>query len=255
MNKIIKYVFIDILRNKTVIAYTLFLLVLSFGMFAIEDNHSKALVSLLTLVLFLVPLISIIFSAIYVYNSAEFIELLAAQPIKRTSLWMSIFTGLSGSLSFAYIVGCGIPILIYSPTVTGFMILIMGIILSIIFVSVALLASVYTKDKAKGIGIVILLWFYFAILFDGIVLFALFQFMDYPLEQAIIVLSMLNPIDLARVLILIEMDISALMGATSAVFKSFFGSTLGMGVSIGILLLWAMIPLYFSTRKFNRKNL
>lgn len=255
MNKIIKYVFIDILRNKTVIAYTLFLLVLSFGMFAIEDNHSKALVSLLTLILFLVPLISIIFSAIYVYNSAEFIELLAAQPIKRTSLWMSIFTGLSGSLSFAYIVGCGIPILIYSPTVTGFMILIMGIILSIIFVSVALLASVYTKDKAKGIGIVILLWFYFAILFDGIVLFALFQFMDYPLEQAIIVLSMLNPIDLARVLILIEMDISALMGATSAVFKSFFGSTLGMGVSIGILLLWAMIPLYFSTRKFNRKNL
>src|SRR5690554_4398299 len=208
MKKIIKYVILDILRNKIVIAYTLFLFLLSFGLFTIEDNTSKGILSLLTLILILVPLISMVFSSIYVYNSAEFIELLAAQPLKRKSLWTSIFTGLAVSLSVAFLIGCGIPILIYSPTDVGFTIILMGVLLSIIFVSIALLGSIYTKDKAKGIGIAILLWFYFSILFDGIILFVLFQFMDYPLEKAIVGLSILNPIDLARILILIKMDIS-----------------------------------------------
>src|SRR5690606_13031090 len=142
MKKIIKYVILDILRNKIVIAYTLFLFLLSFGLFNIEDNTSKGIVSLLTLILILVPLISIVFSTIYVYNSSEFIELLSAQPIKRKSLWISIFTGLSVSLSLAFIIGCGIPILLYSPTEVGFTILLMGILLSVIFVSIALLGPV-----------------------------------------------------------------------------------------------------------------
>src|SRR5699024_822793 len=122
--------------------------------------------------------------------------------------------------------------------------LLMGILMSVIFVSIALLGSVYTKDKAKGIGIAILLWFYFSIIFDGIVLFVLFQFMDYPIEKALVGLSILNPIDLARIIILIKMDISAMMGATSAVFKSFFGSSLGMIGSISVMILWAFIPLW-----------
>jgi Cu-processing system permease protein len=220
-----------------------------------EDNTSKGVLSLLTLILILVPLISIVFSSIYVYNSAEFIELLAAQPLKRKSLWISIFTGLSVSLSVAFLIGCGIPILIYSPNDVGFTILLMGVLMSIIFVSIALLGSVYTKDKAKGIGIAILLWFYFSIIFDGIVLFVLFQFMDYPLEKALIGLSILNPIDLARIIILIKMDISAMMGATSAVFKSFLGSSLGMIGSISVMILWAIIPLWLSLKFFNKKNL
>jgi Cu-processing system permease protein len=68
-------------------------------------------------------------------------------------------------------------------------------------------------------------------------------------------LSVLNPIDLARILILIKMDISAMMGATSAVFKSFFGSTIGMIGSISVMILWAFTPLWLSLRLFNKKNL
>jgi Cu-processing system permease protein len=96
MKKIIKYVFTDILRNKIVLGYTLFLLLLSFSVFNLEDNTSKGLLSLLNIMLIMVPLVSIIFSTIYVYNSSEFIELLVSQPLKRKSLWISLFTGLAG---------------------------------------------------------------------------------------------------------------------------------------------------------------
>src|SRR5438874_411606 len=101
--------------------------------------------------------------------------------------------------------------------------LLVSLSLFIIFVSIALLASVKTRDKAKGIGLAILLWFYFSIIFDGLVLFILFQFEDYPMEKPMLILTALNPIDLSRVLILLKMDISALMGYTGAVFKDFFG--------------------------------
>jgi Cu-processing system permease protein len=255
MKKIIKYVIVDILRNKIVLAYTLFLLAISFGVFTLEDNTAKGLLSLLNIILFIVPLISIIFSTIYVYNSSEFIELLVSQPLKRKSIWLSLFSGLSVSLGLAFFAGAGIPILLYQPTTTGFMMLATGCLLSVIFVAIALLAAVITRDKAKGIGVSILLWLYFSLLFDGLVLFLLFQFEDYPLEKFMIAISALNPIDLSRILILLQMDISALMGYTGAVFKDFFGTQAGIFTAMLVLLLWTTVPTWLSLRKFNLKDL
>ena len=255
MKKIIKYVIIDILRNKIMLAYTLFLLLFSFSIFNLEDNAAKGLLSLLNIILIIVPLVSILFSAIYVYNSAEFLELLVSQPLKRKTIWLSIFAGLSSSLALAFIIGAGIPILIYQPNATGLMMLITGVFLSVIFVSIAMLAAVIARDKAKGIGVTILLWLYFSLLFDGLVLFLLFQFADYPLEKAMVGISALNPIDLSRILILLKMDVSALMGYTGAIFKDFFGSSSGLIISLLLLMTWVIVPLMFSVRKFKRKDL
>ena len=255
MKKIIKYVMTDILRNRIMMVYTLVLFLTSLSMFTLEDNTSKGLLSLLNIILIIVPLVSIIFSAIYVYNSSEFIELLVSQPLKRKTIWLSLFTGLSGSLALAFLAGAGVPILLYQPTATGFMMISMGILLSIIFAGIAMLAVVRTRDKAKGIGVSILLWLYFSLLFDGLVLFLLFQFADYPLEKPMIAVTMLNPVDLGRILILLQMDISAMMGYTGAVFKDFFGTTTGLVFSFAVLCLWTIIPLWLSTRRFNRKDL
>lgn len=255
MIKIIKYVMTDILRNRIVLVYTFFLLITSLSVFSLEDSNSKGLLSLLNIILLIVPLVSIIFSTIYVYNSAEFIELLVSQPLKRRTIWLSLFTGLAGSLSIAFFIGTGIPVLLYQPNAIGFMMIGIGILLSIIFVAIAMMAAVKTRDKAKGIGVAILLWLYFSILFDGLVLFLLFQFADYPLEKAMIVISAFNPIDLSRILILLHLDVSAMMGYTGAIFKDFFGTTIGIVISFGILFLWCVLPVWFSTRKFNSKDL
>ena len=255
MKKIIKYVIIDILRNKIVLAYTIFLLAISFSVFNLEDNTSKGLLSLLNLILIIIPLVSLLFSAIYVYNSAEFLELLVSQPLKRKTIWLSLFSGLSFSMAFAFFIGAGIPILMYAPTSTGLSMLGMGLILSVIFVALAMLAAVITRDKAKGIGVAILLWLYFSLLFDGIVLFILFQFADYPLDHWMIGLSAMNPIDIGRILILLQLDESALMGYTGAVFRQAFGSSLGLSITGLVLLLWMFLPAMISVRKFNRKDL
>lgn len=255
MKKIIKYVIIDILRNKIMLAYTLFLLLISLSVFNLEDNASKGLLSLLNIILFVVPLVCILFSSIYVYNSAEFLELLVSQPLKRKTIWLSIFAGLASSFSLAFFIGAGIPILLYEATDIGFMMLGSGILLSVIFVAIAMLATVQTRDKAKGIGVTILLWLYFSLLFDGLVLFFLFQFSDYPIEKLMVGITALNPIDLSRILILLKMDASALMGYTGAIFRDFFGTDTGVIISFLVLVLWVLTPIWLSLRKFNRKDL
>jgi len=255
MNKIIKYVIADLLRSRTILVYTAVLLVLSFSVFSMEDNADKGVVSLLNIVLFVVPLVSIIFSTVYLYNSAEFMELLVSQPLRRNVIWMSIFIGLAGAVSLAFAVGVGIPVIFYAATASGLMLVLCGCALSLIFVSVALWAAVRIRDKAKGIGLAILLWLYFALLFDALVLFLLFQFSDYPIENGMVALSLLNPIDISRILILLQIDISALMGYTGAIFRSFFGTGGGVALTIAVLILWSAVPLWFSLRFFKRKDL
>ncbi len=237
------------------LAYTAFLFLISITIFNLEDNSAKGLLSLLNIILIIVPLVSLLFSAIYVYNSSEFLELLVSQPLKRKTIWLSLFTGLATSMALAFFIGAGIPILVYEATATGFMMLGTGLLLSVIFVALAMLAAVKARDKAKGIGLVILLWLYFSIIFDGLVLFILFQFADYPLEKMMVGVSALNPIDLSRILILLKMDVSALMGYTGAIFKNFFGTQLGLVISFCILFTWVIIPTWLSLRNFRHKDL
>jgi len=255
MNRIIKFIVLDILKNKIVLIYALILAILSWSVFSLEDNSTKGILTLLNVILLTVPLISIIFATIYLYNSSEFIELLLSQPIQRKKIWRSLFLGLSSSLVLAFIVGAGIPILIFAASDIAIIMVIIGCLITLVFSALAFLSSILTRDKAKGIGMAIMLWLFFALLFDGLVLFLLFQFADYPIEKPMVGITLLNPIDLARILILLHLDVSAMMGYTGAIFKDFFGTTSGIIAAFVILLFWVIIPFRISLSKFIRKDL
>ena len=255
MLKISKYVLYDILRNRVMLGYTAFLFIVSISLFQMEENSSKAMLSLLNIVLIVVPLISMIFSTIHWYNSYEFIELMLTQPISRKKVLLSEYTGISSSLVVAFLLGVGVPVCIYNFNDTGLSLLLIGTLLTLIFTSLAFLASVRSKDKARGIGVALLLWFYFALIYDGLVLLILFAFSDYPLEKITLVLSSLNPVDLGRIFIMLNMDISALMGYTGAMYKDFLGSSSGMIYTLGVLLIWMLVPLTIAIRSFKKKDL
>lgn len=255
MLKLSKYVLYDIVRSKIILGYTLFLFIVSLSLFQMEDSSSRAMLSLLNIVLIVLPLVSLVFSTIHYYNSYEFIELMAAQPMSRTRILLSEYAGVTLSLLTAFLIGVGVPVILFAANATGFAILFTGSCLTMVFSSLAFLASVVARDKARGIGLVLLLWFYFALIYDGLVLLILFNFSDYPLEKLTLLLSALNPIDLGRIFIMLKMDISALMGYTGALYKDFFGSGTGIIFTTGIMLLWMILPLWLAVRKFRRKDL
>lgn len=259
MYKILKYAFYDLIRSKWSYVYFAFYLIISGSLLFLTGDISKVIISLMNIVLVLVPLIASIFGVMYYYNSREFTELLLAQPIRRSNIFLGQYFGLSVSLSSSLFLGIGIPFLFFgifrSAEIWNFFILILtGVILTFIFSALAFLVALKNENKLKGFGFMLFIWLFLAIIYDGLFLLSLIVFKEYPLESLSISMSMFNPIDLSRVLILLKLDISALMGYTGAVFKKFFGNDNGLILSSLVLLLWVIIPVAFIVRVSRRKD-
>lgn len=259
MFKILKYSFYDLMRSRWSYVYFTFYLLLGFVLLFLNNDVDKAIITLMNIVIVLTPLIATIFGVMYYYNSREFTELLLAQPINRKKIFLGQYLGISISLSLSLVLGLGIPFIAYglfkSTVIFNFgLLLVVGFFLNFIFVALSYNIALSTENKIKGFGYAILMWLFLAVIYDGIFLISLTIFNDYPLDKFSLLASMLNPIDLSRILILLKLDISALLGYTGAIFKQFFGTNLGMLSSIIILCLWVLLPLLFINRKTRKKD-
>ncbi len=259
MKQILKYTFLDILRSRWTIIYVGFYLITTIALFRLTPELDKVIVSLMNLVLILGPLIATMFGTMYYYNSREFIELLLAQPVKRTNIILGLYAGLGISLSLSALLGIGIPFLFYgiivSPQISNFIILIVvGIFLSFVFSGLAFSIALRNENRIRGFSLAIVLWIIFAVLYDGLLLISLLMLKDYPLEKFALGASLLNPIDLSRILLLLKLDISAIMGYTGAVFKKFLGNLPGMLAVGAVMIIWTSLPFILIKRMAEKKD-
>ncbi|MEE9431015.1 MAG: ABC transporter permease [Melioribacteraceae bacterium] len=259
MLKILKYSVYDLLRSRWSYVYFFFYLLLGFVLLFLNNDINKAVITLMNIIIVLTPLIGTIFGVMYYYNSKEFTELLLAQPINRTKIFMGQYIGISLSLTLSLVLGIGIPFVMYglfkSSAIFDFSLLIVvGSFLNFIFVALAYNIALSTDNKIKGFGYAILMWLFFAVIYDGIFMISLIVFNEYPLDKFSLIATMSNPIDLSRILILLKLDISALLGYTGAVFKDFFGTTFGFLISMLILIFWIIIPVFRMKIKLEKKD-
>lgn len=254
---ILRYELQNARRSRWLFGYALLLLLLTDGLLRLGGGGPRAVLSLSSVVLVFVPLVSIVFGSLYLYNSRDFVELLLAQPIRRSALFAGMYGGLALPLAAAFAVGVGVPFLYLGGRASTAPVLVLigtGVMLTVVFTALAFLASLLIDDRARGLGACILLWLVLTLLYDGALLFVVTAFGDYPLERPLLALTMLNPVDLGRILLLLQLDVAALMGYTGAVFERFFGSAMGMVLSGGALLCWAALPLAWAARRFARKD-
>lgn len=259
MFKILKYSFSDLIRSRWSYVYLLFYLMLGFVLLFLNNSLSKAIITLMNVIVVLTPMIGTIFGIMYFYSSREFTELLLAQPIKRSTIFLGQYLGIALSLSFSLVFGLGIPFIVYglfqSAEIWNFaLLLVVGAFLTFIFVALAVNIALRNENKVKGFGFAILLWLFMAVIYDGIFLISLVVFDDYPLDKFTLVASLFNPIDLSRILILLKLDISALLGYTGALFQKFLGEQWGMLVSLGTLMVWSVVPVWLLVRTAGRKD-
>ncbi|HBC05228.1 MAG TPA: ABC transporter permease [Aequorivita sp.] len=259
MLKILKYSFYDLMRSRWSYVYFLFYLLLGVVLLFLNNDLSKAVITLMNVIIILVPLIGTIFGVMYYYNSREFTELLLAQPVKRSSIFLGQYFGVATSLSMSLVIGLGMPFVFYgifnSNAIWDFsLLLVTGAFLTFIFTALAFVIALSNENKIKGFGYAILLWLFMAVIYDGIFLMSLLYFEDYPLDNFSLIATMLNPVDLSRVLILLKLDISALLGYTGAVFQKFFGTNFGLLLSSAMLIVWVVVPTFFIWRIAKRKD-
>ena len=259
MIKILKYSFFDLIRSRWSIIYFLFYFVTGMVLLYLSHDVSKAVVSLMNITFILTPLIGTIFGVMNFYNSREFIELLLAQPIPRKNIFLGMFFGISISLSLSLFLGMGLPFVLYGVFFSGqilslVFLLLSGVFLTFIFTALAFYIALVNENKLKGFGLAILVWLFMAFIYDGVFLILLIFLQEYPIEKFAIIMSLFNPVDLSRILIMLKLDISALMGYTGAVFNKFFGNNSGILISITALTIWTVIPVFLILKKSAKKD-
>ncbi|MEK7402231.1 MAG: ABC transporter permease subunit [Gemmatimonadota bacterium] len=250
----------DIIRSRWVMAYALFFAAATEGLLRFAGGDVRALLSLANAMLFVTPLVTIVFGTVYLYNAREFIELLLAQPVRRRDLFGGLYLGLTATLVAAWLVGVGVPFLLHGSFLTAgasrtlLVLLATGAALTASFTALATLVVVRVDDRLKGLGVAIATWFVLALLYDGVVLLVVSLSGDRNIEPMMLVLMALNPVDLARVLVLLQLDVAALLGYTGAVFTRIFAGPAGAALGALVLSLWIAAPLALAARLFRQKD-
>ncbi len=246
-----------VLKAKWLIAYTGFFFLLTESLYYFNSDSVKVFISLLNIILIVMPLVSVIYGTQYFYNSREFMQFLLAQPLRRRDIFISSFISSFAAVVGSFIVGAGIPLIIHEYSrdmVPVIILLVSGGALSGIFLSIGFFIANLFDDKAKGLGVALISWFFLCFLYDGFLLGVLYFFRDYPIETPALLLSILNPNDLARLLITLKLDVSAMMGYTGAVYKSVLGSDKGLVLAAVMLMIWFVVPAILSMKRFIKKD-
>lgn len=248
----------DVMRGRAIAGYTLFFALSTWGLLHFGGGAGRALPSLATLVVLVVPLVCLLITTTYAYHGADFIELLLSQPVGRRPLFAGLWLGLTLPLVGAFLVGLGVPLVASGALAERAgavaLLALSGVMLTTIFTSLGLLTALRVPEASRGNGIALLLWLGFAVLYDGAVLFAAYRWAAHPLETPMLFLMALNPVDLARVLVLMALDASAMMGYTGAIFQDFFGGAAGLLASVALLAAWTLIPGLAALRTFRKKD-
>ena len=259
MKHILKYSFYEMVRSRWIFIYTGFYFVVTLSLFLLSSDTAKVLVSMMNITLALSPLIGILFGTTYYHSSKDFIHMLMCQPISRWNIFLAIYGGLAAALIISILIGIGIPMLFFGILTSTYLVLfslllLMACVLSVIFSLIAFTIAIKFESKVKGFSIAILVWLFFAVVYDGLVLLIMLMFKDYPLDKFTIGVVVMNPIDLARILMIMKLDASAMMGYTGAVLTKFLGKGWGSVLITLSLLTWIIVPLFYLRRLENRKD-
>ena len=248
----------DLSRSRWLAGYASFLALSATLLLRFSDSETKALLGLMNVTLMLVPLANVVFGCMYLYASREFVELLLAQPVRRSRLFAGLLLGLAGPSAAASFVGLAAPLFVNgvacAPLETGILLAAVAATLSAAFTAMAAAIAFAVEDRVRGLALAIGAWLLLAVAYDALVLLAAVQFADYPLERAMLAAMFANPIDLARLFLLRQFDIAAMLGYTGALFHRYLGGVAGQLLAASAAILWVAVPALAGTRLFSRKD-
>lgn len=244
-------------RNRWLAAYAAVFFLIAEGLFFFGGTGPQVVLSLLNAMLLIAPLVCLVFGTIHVYGSREFVELLLAQPVSRTSLFTGLYCGLALPLTVALLAGVCLPFALHGAGggLGALMLLAAaGTALSFTFSAIATLIALRTDDRLRGVGIALGVWLASTLVYDALVLATTAAFGEWPLEKPLLAAMLLNPVDVARMLVLTRLDVTALLGYTGAVFHRTFGTALGITVSLLALAGWSATPFWLARRRFSSRD-
>jgi len=255
----------DRLRNRWVLAvalvFTVFSLLITYFGSAQQGlvgprSLEFTITSLVSLVIYLIPLIALLlgFDAVVGERERGTLELLLALPISRLELLLGKFLGLAAALVLSTCAGFALAAMLlwqyFGASATlyhygGFVL--SSALLGLVFLALALLISVLTRERTRASGLAIALWFFFVLVFDLALLGALVATGGQWAGDWFAWVLLANPTDIYRILNVFSLEQLSTMFGLSDLLPAAFASPLAMG---GMLVAWIVLPLALAIWRF-----
>ena len=211
--------------------------------------------SLVSLVIYLVPLIALIlgYDAIVGERERGSMELLLSMPITRFEILLGKYLGLAAALAVSTVAGFGAGLLpLASQLGSSDLYHYLGFVLSAIlmgmaFLSLSLLVSVLASDRMRASGVAIGLWFFFVLIFDLLLTGALVVSNGSLSSTVFGALLMLNPADVFRLLNIFSSEQVQSMYGLATVMPDKLTNPLALSA---IMLGWIVIPFLIARWRF-----
>ncbi|MEK7251375.1 MAG: ABC transporter permease subunit, partial [Bacteroidota bacterium] len=219
------------IRNKWTIIFAVVFgaLVVSISYFGIMaegfsgmQSFTRTSASLLNLVLYIVPLVALTMGTLSFTGDKGSTELLFSQPLLRSEVLHGKLLGVFFSIALSTLIGFTLSgtIVVAANGAEGFSryisFVVLSLALSFVFLSIAVLASTFSRRKSKAFGIALFLWFFFVLFYDLLALGGT-MFLKGQTANTFLFLSLFgNPVDMVRVATLIILDNVTIFGAAGA---------------------------------------
>lgn len=255
LKTVVYYELSHVLRSKWPYIIAGLVAVMTYTFLFLSEDIKKTLLSLTIVCCALIPLVALLFTSLFWYNSEKFTELLLTQPLSRRIIYLSRAMILGFSLILSLAIGVLIPFAwfgIFNFDIVFFLCLIS--LLSFVFVNLGLFISVLMTDKMRALGVVLGVWIYLLMVHDGIVLIGLLYFKGYPVDIPALIAATLNPVGLARILLIRYFDQPLLLSFTGARVQIFLASTTGLVAALVAGITWILAPLCLGLRSFVKRD-
>lgn len=226
------------------------------------QGFNRTSASLLSLVLYLIPLVALVMGTQSFAGGAEESELLYAQPVLRSEVLVGKILGLFASIVTATFVGFGAGGLIISmqtaaEDVAGYLIFVgLSLVLSLVFLAVSGMVAMVCQRQTKAFGISLLTWFFFVIFYDLLVLGGSLLFKERAANYFIFASLFGNPVDMVRVAGLIALQGEEVFGPAGAALVKFIGGQIyGFAALMISLVLWIAAPLLLSLKILKKQDI
>ena len=258
--------FHDRLRNRWVIAvalaFTMLALVIAYFGSAQQGtigfrSIELTIASLVSLVIYLVPLIALMlgFDAIVGERERGSLGLLLSMPVTRTEVLVGKYLGLAAALTASTVAGFGLVAVVLArdlqiAALGHYAIFVLtSVLLGLCFLSLAVMISAVSSSRAGASGVAIGLWLFFVLIFDLLMLGGLVLSGGGALGTMMPYFLLLNPADVFRVLNIVSLDEVRTMNGLATVFPDALSSPWLMVAMMGA---WIVAPLTVAAWRFRR---
>ena len=226
------------------------------------QGFERTTASLLSLVLYLVPLVALTMAALSLTGDHGAVELLFSQPVARREILLGKVLGLCGSMLTAMLFGFGVAGTVIASQVgtegllrflsfTG-----IALLLALAFLSLGSLLATVGGTRARAFGLALFVWFFLVLFYDLLVMGAGFVLKERAANMLIFLSLFGNPVDAARVAGLISAGDATIFGAAGAALIKFLGGRiLSEAALLAVLFAWAAGPLALAGRIIRQRDL